>query len=219
MGEEPHRVHRVGAPSLDHLRRRPALSDAAFEARLGAPVNPSSLLVAYHPVTVARDTLREADEMFAALGAVDRPVVFCFPNADAGSRELIDRARAFCEARPGASLHVNLNPETYWALLRRVATLVGNSSSGIMEAPSLALPTVNVGMRQQGRERARNIIDAPPDRARILEALDRAYSPEFRQFLDGMTNPYGDGRASERIVRILGSLGLGEDLLVKRAVS
>ena len=96
--------------------------------------------------------------------------------------------------------------------------MVGNSSSGIMEAPSVALPTVNIGMRQQGRERARNILDAPPERRAILEAVAKTLATSFREGLEGLTNPYGDGRASERIAAVLSDVPLGERLLVKRAM-
>ncbi len=96
--------------------------------------------------------------------------------------------------------------------------MLGNSSSGIMEAPSLALPVVNIGMRQQGRERARNIIDVPANSAAILAAIERAHSAAFRAGLEGMTNPYGDGHAAERIVEILRTVPVGEELFVKRGL-
>ncbi len=112
---------------------------------------------------------------------------------------------------------MNLDPLTYWSLLRHVALFVGNSSSGIMEAASFALPAVNVGLRQQGRERPRNVIDAEADTRAILDAVTRARSDSFRQSLSGLENPYGDGRASERIVKVLTTVPLGQDLLMKRA--
>jgi UDP-N-acetylglucosamine 2-epimerase (non-hydrolysing)/GDP/UDP-N,N'-diacetylbacillosamine 2-epimerase (hydrolysing) len=111
---------------------------------------------------------------------------------------------------------VNLPALTYWSLLRQVDIMVGNSSSGIMETPSFALPTVNVGMRQQGRERARNILDAPPEQADILAKIAFARSEQFRASLEGMENPYGDGHASQKIVDVLTSVPLGEQLLIKK---
>jgi UDP-N-acetylglucosamine 2-epimerase (non-hydrolysing)/GDP/UDP-N,N'-diacetylbacillosamine 2-epimerase (hydrolysing) len=217
MGEEPWRVHRVGAPSLDHLRRRRPIPRERLERELGLRLDPASVLVAYHPLTIARDTLREADELFGALERLERPLLFCFPNADAGSRELIRRARSVCRERDDAALFVNLNPAVYLGLLRRVALMLGNSSSGIMETPSLELPTVNVGMRQQGRERARNVLDAEPSAPAIRDAVARALDPGFRDSLRGMVNPYGDGRAAERIRQVLVDSLLGERLLLKRA--
>jgi UDP-N-acetylglucosamine 2-epimerase (non-hydrolysing)/GDP/UDP-N,N'-diacetylbacillosamine 2-epimerase (hydrolysing) len=218
MGEEPWRVHRVGAPSLDHLRKHPLLDRPRLEADLGVSIDESAVVVAYHPVTLARNTLGEADELFAALEGLERQIVFCFPNADAGSRELIRRATDFCRARTRAELFVNLHPVTYWSLLREASLMLGNSSSGIMETASLELPTVNVGMRQQGRERAANVVDTDADRDAILDAVHRADAPEFRRSLRGMRNPYGDGRAAERIREVLLDTALGERLLIKQAV-
>jgi UDP-N-acetylglucosamine 2-epimerase (non-hydrolysing)/GDP/UDP-N,N'-diacetylbacillosamine 2-epimerase (hydrolysing) len=219
MGEEPWRVHQVGAPSLDHLRRSDLPDRAALERQLGIALDPAPIVVAYHPVTLEQDTTVEADAVFGALDRLDEPIVFCFPNADAGSRRLIDRAGAFCAAREHAHLFVNLNHLTYWGLLHAARLLFGNSSSGIMETPSLALPAVNIGLRQEGRERARNIVDVEPDVTAILAGVETAKAPSFRASLDGMTNPYGDGRAGERIAAILADVELGQRLLVKRSVT
>ena len=216
LGEQAWRVHHVGAPSLDHLRRSRLLEPAELATRLGGPVSRDTVVVAYHPVTLARDTLREADELFAALERIREPLLFCFPNADAGSRALVDRARAFCDSRSGARLHVNLAPVAYFSLLARAGVILGNSSSGIMEAASLELPAVNVGLRQAGRERAANVLDAPPERDAIVLALQRALDPGFRRSLAGLENPYGDGRSAERIVTVLAEVELGEPLLHKR---
>jgi UDP-N-acetylglucosamine 2-epimerase (non-hydrolysing)/GDP/UDP-N,N'-diacetylbacillosamine 2-epimerase (hydrolysing) len=217
MGEEPWRVHRVGAPSLDHLRRRTLPTRADLEAKLAADLTPPYAMVAYHPVTLAQDTLVEADAVFGALAEITLPIVFCFPNADAGSRALVARAQAFGETHPRARVFVNLNPIDYWALLRDAALLLGNSSSGIMETPALQVPTVNIGRRQEGRERARNVIDVPAEKAAITAGVARALSAEFRRSLEGMPNPYGDGHAGERIAEVLAQVPLGEPLLVKRA--
>ncbi len=218
MGEEPWRVHRVGAPSLDHLRRSRLLGRQDLESKLSLTLEPAPIVVGYHPVTIARETLREADELFAALEGIAQPLIFCFPNADAGGRELADRVGRFCAAHDRARMFVNLNPVQYWSLLSAANLMIGNSSSGIMESPSLRLPTVNVGLRQEGRERARNIIDVQAERTAILDGVRRASSEEFRDSLAGMSSPYGDGRSAERIVEILAECPLGEELQRKRAV-
>jgi len=218
MGEEEWRVHRGGAPSIDHLRRNTLYTRAQIEENLRLDLGKPSTLVSYHPVTIARDTTREADELFSALADVPGQILFCYPNADAGSRALIARTSDFLCRRSDARIFTNLPALSYWSLLRYVDLMLGNSSSGIMEAPSFALPTINIGMRQQGRERARNILDAAPHKADILAKVAIARSPEFRQSLDGMQNPYGDGYASEKIVSVLISVPVGEILLVKKAV-
>lgn len=214
MGEEPWRVHHAGAPSLDHLRRSRLLTREEVEEQLGISLQSPTLVVAFHPVTILRETTQEADALFSALQQVSGQLIFVYPNSDAGSRQLIERSQALASSRPSTHIFVNLNAVTYWSLLRCVDALIGNSSSGIMETASFALPTVNIGMRQQGRERARNIIDTPADTTAILAAIQQALSPSFRNGLQGMTNPYGNGHASETIARVLSTVEL-ENLLIK----
>jgi UDP-N-acetylglucosamine 2-epimerase (non-hydrolysing)/GDP/UDP-N,N'-diacetylbacillosamine 2-epimerase (hydrolysing) len=215
MGEEPWRVHHAGAPSLDHLSRSKLLNRTALEARLGITLTPPTLLAAYHPVTILQDTTAEADALFAALAQAPGQLLFVYPNSDAGSYALIERARALAETRPHTHIFVNLDAVTYWSLLGQVDAMIGNSSSGIMEAASFALTAINVGMRQQGRERARNIIDVPAETAAILEAIEQALQPEFRESLAGMVNPYGNGTAAATIVRVLTTVAR-DGLLIKR---
>jgi len=216
MGEEEWRVHRAGAPSLDHLRRTSLFTRKEIEEKLAINLGQPTILVAYHPVTIARDTTREADAVFASLKRIPDQVLFCYPNADAGSRVLIERTKQFLASRGSGRVFINLDAPTYWSLLRCVTMLVGNSSSGIMETASFGLPTVNIGMRQQGRERARNVLDASPDIASILQMVEKAKTYEFRRSLEGMENPYGDGRASEKILQVLTTVHVTQDLLMKR---
>lgn len=221
MGEEAWRVHQVGAPSLDHLVKRDLLSRETLNAQLGIDLASRYFVVSYHPVTLKRNTVEEADAVFeslARLAASDEQLIICFPNADAGGRQLIARARAFCESHDSAHLFVNLNHLSYWSLLQHASMLIGNSSSGIMETPSLGLPTVNIGMRQQGRERALNIIDSDASVDAILQAVKRAGEEQFRGSLKNMVNPYGDGHAGERIAKVLAGTELGDRLLIKKAV-
>ena len=114
-------------------------------------------------------------------------------------------------------MFVNLEAVTYWSLLRQVTLLAGNSSSGIMEAASLGLPVVNIGFRQKGRERARNVLDASPEEDSIRVRIEEARSPQFRARLAELVNPYGDGRAAEKIVQVLTTTPLSAELLVKRS--
>ncbi len=217
MGEEPWRVHRAGAPSLDHLRRSTLHDRQTLQARLGLTFAPPTLLVAWHPVTILRDTNAEADALFTALAQVRGQLIFVYPNTDAGSHALIERTRALATTRGDARIFVNLDAVTYWSLLGQVDAMVGNSSSGIMEAASFARPVVNVGMRQQGRERACNVIDAPAVPDAIFAATQQALSPEFRSRLRGMSNPYGDGTAATTIAGVLATISL-DGLLIKAPV-
>ncbi len=219
MGEEGWRVHRVGAPALDHLRRSPLLSREEIEARLAINLARLAAVVTLHPVTIARDTIREAEAFFAALRLIPGQLLFCYPNADAGSRVLIEKAKELSSSRENTRLFVNLEPIVYWSLLQYVDLILGNSSSGIIEAASVELPAVNVGIRQRGRERGRNVLDVEPVADQIVDRVATARSVDFRKSLKGMDNLYGDGHASGRIVELLASVKLGEDLLIKRAPS
>ena len=218
MGEEPWRVHQVGAPSLDHLVRRSDLSAAQLQAALGCVVPSDYALVSFHPVTLTRQTDAEADALYAVLEDVARPILFCFPNSDAGSRRLIQRAQAFCAQHTRAQLFVNLDHWLYWSLLRRAHVLIGNSSSGIMEAPAVKVPVIDIGDRQRGRLKAANIVECAADPASIREALETVERPQWRERLNDLVNPYGDGHASERIANILGDAPDRATLLHKRAL-
>ena len=129
----------------------------------------------------------------------------------------MDRTQSLIATRADTHVFVNLDAVTYWSLLRQVDVMIGNSSSGIMEAASFGLPVVNVGMRQQGRERGRNVIDAPANAKAIDRALGRALNPAFRKKLRGMKNPYGDGTAAKTIARVLATVKV-DKLLVKEPV-
>ena len=232
MGEEPWRITFSGSLSLDSVRRERLLSKAQVEKELRstpqtllqrarkneAPISlgPKTVLCIYHPVTLLKKTTEEADELFAALADVQPPIIFVYPNADAGSRELIRRAEAFA-AKHRARVLVNLEHLRYLSLLKNAGVLVGNSSSGIIESTSLEVPAVNVGIRQQGREHAANVIDVPAERKAIRRAIDLGLSPGFRRSIQGLENPYGDGEAAKIITEVLLKAPLGKKLLFKRA--
>jgi len=218
MGEEVWRVHHAGTPSLDVLM---SMTPEEIDSQLAAhdlDVADGTLVVGMHPVTLHHDSTDDAAALFEALIRVDRPIVFCFPNADAGGRRIGTLARAFADQRPNAHLVMNLPPRAYWSLLHRATALVGNSSSGIMEAPALKRPSVNIGDRQAGRERAASVIDSPADADAIVAAIERACSEGFRRSLAEMTHPYGDGRSGPRIASIIAGLTLDEHLLRKPAI-
>jgi UDP-hydrolysing UDP-N-acetyl-D-glucosamine 2-epimerase len=216
MGEEVWRVHFTGSPSLDQLRRSRLPNRRQVQQQLGFSVSSRTVVVVHHPVTLLRDTTREASALFSALSKVDRDFVFVYPNADAGSRALIRRTENFLATRPKSKLLVNLDHRLYLGLLRHSGALVGNSSSGIIEAASLGVPVVNVGIRQKGRDHAANVIDVPASAAAIRSALGRALSPAFRKSIQNLANPYGDGSASRKIVELLTTAPLGPRLLIKK---
>jgi UDP-hydrolysing UDP-N-acetyl-D-glucosamine 2-epimerase len=218
MGEEPWRIAFSGSLSLDSVRRERLLSKTQLQKQLHVALGADSVLCIYHPVTLLKQTTEEADELFRSLEDLREPIIFVYPNADAGSRELIRRAEEFA-AKHGSHVFVNLEHRTYLSLLKNVGVLVGNSSSGIIESTSLEIPAVNVGIRQQGREHAANVIDVPAKRKAICKALDRALSLGFRRGIRGLENPYGDGKAAKIITKALTTAPLGKKLLFKRAVA
>jgi UDP-N-acetylglucosamine 2-epimerase (non-hydrolysing)/GDP/UDP-N,N'-diacetylbacillosamine 2-epimerase (hydrolysing) len=217
MGESPWRVTVSGAPGLDHLRDFAPLSPAELEREHGMRVADETLVVTYHPVTLEYGkTASQIAELLAALREVGAPVVFTFPNADTSSRAIIEAARRYVSDARNAQLTVSLGTRGYLSLLSHAAAMVGNSSSGILEAASFRLPVVNVGTRQQGRVRGKNVLDVECERADIAAAIRTALSPEFRASLADLVNPYGDGHAAARIVERLRSVELGDKLLRKR---
>jgi UDP-hydrolysing UDP-N-acetyl-D-glucosamine 2-epimerase len=217
MGEQPWRIKFSGSLSLDHLRRERLLTKAQVEKQLGMKIEKGAVLCIYHPVTLLKNTVEEAEEVFAALAGVKRQVLFIYPNADAGCRELIRRAERFAAVHKSSRVFVNLDHRTYLSLLKNVGVLVGNSSSGIIESTSLEIPAVNVGIRQMGREHAANVIDVPSDRKAIQAAIAPALAPAFRRAIRGLESPYGDGGASKIVVRTLVRTPLGARLLFKNA--
>jgi UDP-hydrolysing UDP-N-acetyl-D-glucosamine 2-epimerase len=216
MGEQPSRVLVSGAPALDNLSALKFLDRAELERATGFPFDPAPLLTTVHPTTLEHeDTGAQIDEVMAALSMARRPVLFTFPNADTSGRRIIDAIRHYVAAHPNAAAVPNLGGLAYFSAMRLAAAVVGNSSSGIIEAASFQTPVVNIGSRQRGRLRARNVIDAAPRRDAIIDALERALAPSFREGLAGLVNPYGDGRAADRIVRRLKDVPLDLSLVEK----
>lgn len=219
MGEEPWRVEVAGLLSLDNIAAVPALTRAELEERCRLSLDPAPVLVTYHPETLEFQLAEQRiDALLAALAEVDRPLVFTAPNADTGGRAIAARIRGFIAGRRGAVLVESLGTQGYFGMMRCAAAMVGNSSSGIMEAPSFELPVVNIGARQHGRVRAANVIDVEPGRDAIAAGVRRALAPEFRGSLRGLANPYGDGHAAERIARRLRTVPLGDRLIRKRFI-
>jgi UDP-hydrolysing UDP-N-acetyl-D-glucosamine 2-epimerase len=217
MGEEPWRVTVCGAPSLDNLAALDLLDAPALEARLGLSLTPPPLLVTFHPVTLEPGQAKaQMTELLAALQDAGRPAVFTLPNADAGGRALARLVEDFAARHPWAALRDNLGSLVYFSLMRQAAAMVGNSSSGIIEAASLGLPVVNIGSRQAGRERAANVIDVECARGAISAGIARACQPGWKEALAGMANPYYQGGAAKLIVARLREAELGQGLTKKR---
>ncbi|MEW6235626.1 MAG: UDP-N-acetylglucosamine 2-epimerase [Candidatus Omnitrophota bacterium] len=204
LGENPDYVFHTGTPGLDALQKYPRLSDEEISQRIGFPLPERYALIAQHPVSTRPHAA--AAEIAATLEAFKRSGLPCFlmsPNADAGGREMLAKIREY-QKGDWLKTIVHVPRAVYCNLLRRCAVLAGNSSSGIIDSPAYGVPAIDIGDRQAGRERGDNVISAPPIQTEIEKAIDRALNDaEFLRKAWNTVNPYGDGKASERIVEIL----------------
>ena len=217
LGEDPAHVHVVGSPGLDHLSRRPLLERPALETGLGAALGRRNLLITFHPVTLEPQAgVAQFHELLAALDTLDGDTALWFtrPNADPGGRAIASALDQWLVTqRPGrAHVFASLGQLRYLSLMAQVDAVVGNSSSGLYEAPSFHVATVNIGERQRGRLAASSVIDSVPDRHAIAAAIARALALDCSQAV----NPYGDGKSSRRIVEVLAELADPSSLLKKR---
>lgn len=216
MGEEPWRVLCCGALSLDNFMAIPRLSRKDLEEQFALDLSQPPLLVTLHPTTSEyENTDAQMNALLGALRLLNMPVIFTMPNADmAGSiirRGILD----FCETFAQSVWVENFGPQGYFSILHEVKAMVGNSSSGLLEAPSFALPVVNIGTRQKGRIRAGNVIDTDFDTMSIVAAVTEATSFEFQKKAAGYESYFGDGHASERLVKMISQVPLDSKLLGK----
>jgi UDP-N-acetylglucosamine 2-epimerase (non-hydrolysing)/GDP/UDP-N,N'-diacetylbacillosamine 2-epimerase (hydrolysing) len=215
MGEDPAHIHLVGSPALDTIKSFVPLARHELFGALGLATRPRLVVVAFHPPTLDRvSALLQLEELLAALDGEgdDAAIVLTGSNADTEGRALSARLRQFAARRAGSAFHASLGQELFFSALAHAAVLVGNSSSGLYEAPSFRIPSVNIGDRQEGRLRASSVIDAPSERRAIAQALDAARRRDCSQTV----NPYGDGNATQRIMGILRGIGDPRRLLKKR---
>ena len=217
LGEEPWRVTVSGALSLDNLARMTLLSFEELERRVDRSLRPAPLLVTFHPTTLEYEaTERQVTQLIRALEQVDKPIVITAPNADTCGRIIRQHLAAFVQRSPKVVLVENLGTQAYFSMMAIAAAMVGNSSSGILEAMSFRLPVVNIGTRQDGRVRAENVIDVGYETPDILQGIGMALDMGQRRVIYGRTNHYGDGKAASRIVSRLKTIALDDQLIRKR---
>lgn len=204
LGEERWRITVSGAPGLDNLRQVQLLSAESLEKRFGLCLAEKPLLVTFHPVTTEpQAVVIQGHTLLAALLRSGHPAIVTAPNADPGGRALREIFRDAAHRNPRIQLIDNLGTEGYFSLMNLALAMVGNSSSGIIEAASFSLPVVDIGNRQEGRIRPDNVLHCSCEEEAILDAIKQATSKSFRQAIRGMSNPYGDGRATDRILEVL----------------
>lgn len=205
LGEAPGRVHVVGGLGVDGIAHFTPIPRTVLESELGVQFGEKSLLVTFHPATVEPGVAAsQMDELLASLSKLtDTQLLFTYPNADNEGRALRAMIDEFVAGHSNAKAFPSLGQVRYLSCLSNVDGVVGNSSSGLLEAPSFRIGTVNIGHRQSGRLKAASVIDCEADRDAISVALNELYSKDFLDALPQVVNPYGDGGASERIVEHL----------------
>lgn len=217
LGERRANVHVVGAPALDVILNVAKSTPEEVAKELGLDLTKPIILAVQHPVTTQAD--EAADQMrvtLAALVALHEQTVLLYPNNDAGGIRMI-KVIERSNFPPYIRTYPSLPQKQYLGLMATAAVMVGNSSSGIIEAPSFGLPFVNIGMRQEGRLRGDNVIDVPHDRDAIVEAVRKAlHDKAFREKVSKRRNPWGDGKAAKRIVKLLSELEITEELVQKQ---
>jgi UDP-hydrolysing UDP-N-acetyl-D-glucosamine 2-epimerase len=209
LGEQPDCVFTVGDPALDNIARLPIPDFDELCVSAGLHIAKPYFLVTFHPATsagpnseVGLQPLIEALDEFP-----DHGVLLTKSNADAGGRALNDMIDAYAIANPGRVAAVtSLGRVRYLSAMKHCVAVVGNSSSGLVEAPAMGVPTVNVGTRQEGRLKASSVIDCADERAGIVEAIARALTPEFRRLAGTAQSPYGNCDASALITGKLATL-------------
>ena len=214
MGEDSKNIYVVGCPSLDVIINTPKVERASLEEYFDLDFSKPVLLMIQHPVTTeAQDSFNQIKETVDAIKQSGIQTVVLLPNNDAGYSDIIDFIKA-----SGLKWYPSLPTKIFINLYRNVSALIGNSSSGIHETPTLGIPAINIGSRQQGRERAENVIDVENDSASIFKAIQMAiYDSDFRKKVKRIENPYGNGTSAAQIVKILKTISL-ENLVQKRFV-
>ena len=216
LGEEEFRIHNVGAPQLDDLYDNNISDKKVLSNKYEVNLDEDYFLVIFHPVTEEYDDMeRQISSLYNSLKKYGQRKIWILPNNDAGSSYISNylmqnRDESF-------SLFQNLPREDYLGLMSKSQCMIGNSSSGILESPTYAIPTVNIGSRQEGRVRSPNIIDLDDfDEKSIVAKIEIALSQEFNNGLENISNPYGDGKSSDRILEILEKMISHDSLLNKR---
>jgi GDP/UDP-N,N'-diacetylbacillosamine 2-epimerase (hydrolysing) len=218
MGEHPSRVFNVGGMGLDNIRKIKLLGKKELEEQLGVRFRKNNYLITFHPETRSPEiTETHFTEMLSALekdmGTLN---IFTFPNADRGSQSIIAKLeKHVANHQDNCVLFKSLGQLKYLSLLKNVDAVVGNSSSGIIEAPSFKVPTINIGNRQEGRIRADSVIDCDAESSSISKALEKIKSASFRAKLSNVKNPYGNGGAASRVLKKLKDIDL-EDIRYKK---
>ncbi|MAS82493.1 MAG: UDP-N-acetylglucosamine 2-epimerase (hydrolyzing) [Legionellales bacterium] len=216
LGESSEHVFTVGGLGVDSIKKTNLLNREDFEKSIDFKLNIKNLLVTFHPVTLEyAESIQQLSELLLALENLkDTNIIFTTPNADLESRKMLSMINTFVDNHPNAKFYNSLGQLRYYSCIKHVDGVVGNSSSGLLEVPTFNKGTVNIGDRQKGRPKASSVIDCEPNLKSITDAICELYSEKFQSVLVNITNPYGDGGASEKIVKIISEQSL--DSILKK---
>ena len=206
MGEEDWRIHIVGAPGLENIKRLELYKKDEIIKLTGIDVNKNTIICTYHPVTLeGEDSVKwQIKNLLEALSKFDFQIVFTRPNAEVGSDVIVNMIKEFVDNNPKAYLFDSLGSKLYLSFLKHAKAVVGNSSSGIIEAPSFLIPTVNIGNRQEGRLQPESVIQTGYSVNEICKGIEKAlYDTEFLEKVKNIKNPYGDGNTSNYVIEAL----------------
>ena len=212
LGEQPERVYNVGALGVENIKKLPLMSKEEIEKEIDFKIDGNTILVTYHPVTLGNRTAKEdIDDFIAALEErKDLRVIFTMPNSDTGGQFIVDAINGFVTRNADrANAYKSLGVLRYLSVMKQVAAVVGNSSSGLLEVPSFGIPTLNIGDRQNGRIAAESVYNCAPDKESVLNGLDKVLSKEFRELAYVVRNPYEKANTAEEIFKVISSYPLG----------
>lgn len=206
LGEQPDRVFNVGALGVENIKKLPLMSKAEVEKEIDFKIDNNTILVTYHPVTLGSRSAKEDIEDF--LSALDEKkdlrIIFTMPNSDTGSQAIVDAINDFVAKNPERTkAYKSLGVKRYLSVMRQVAAVVGNSSSGLVEVPSFGIPTLNIGDRQKGRLAADSVYNCKTDKVSILNGLNTIMSSEFRKNAAKSHNPYDKEGTAQSIFDII----------------
>lgn len=213
LGEDPNRVFYTGSLGVENIKKLPLMSKSEIEKELDFKIDKNTVLVTYHPVTLGNRTAKDdIDDFIAALEErKDLRVVFTMPNSDTGSQFIVDAINEFVEKNSGrAKAYKSLGVKRYLSVMRQVAAVVGNSSSGLMEVPSFGIPTLNIGDRQKGRMASDSVLNCGTDKASVLQGLEVVMSDSFRAKAALTKNPYEKEGSAKSIFDIISTYPLNE---------
>ena len=218
LGEHPSTVFNVGGLGVDAIKNINLLNKEELQKELGINFLKKNILITYHPLTLASKEEKEYEflELIKALSRLEDTLqIFTMPNADPGNFRIREIINSYLDKNELAIAYTSLGQMRYFSFLSNVDAVVGNSSSGILEAPSFNIATINIGNRQKGRLMAKSVINVPGDAESILRSISMIYTNEFHQLLKENYNPYGEGDAVVKILSILNSLDI-KSLLMKK---